>query len=239
MNSAIRSRISLLLIATLVAELWLGPVRAAQNPRPQRPELPLNTDLRLTRVAAPTTSSASTTPTKTTAKNQTPPDKQSAGTTSRYQATLTPKKTAVQQPLRAGLQFLYASFTNYQEPQQQTSRSVAGVPVKFSLDSLELGTLSAPGVTANPDGSIEVLTNSEGVAEVLFTAGSKRNKGKLTALAENAFEKATDTVTIEVVRPSPTKWLLLLGLAALITGVVVVVTKDKDKIKPLPPPTIP
>ncbi|MBI1762081.1 MAG: hypothetical protein HYR56_11680 [Acidobacteria bacterium] len=146
-----------------------------------------------------------------------------AGTTCSYATRLTvpgPSRSA----LNAPLQFLYASFTSTPAP-QESRRPAVGVPVKFTLSNPALGTLNTS----------EVETNAEGIAEVQFTANTDHQRGFLLATAGSAEKK----IPLEVVRPAPTKVLLIAGLLTLIAVVVTVVVTKKGDIKPLPPPVIP
>ena len=209
--------ISLLLIAALLAGLAPPRALAAEGPRPARPWWQ-NFDI----------SEAAFDP----ATNAFKCPKPGAPVTPKKQQTKTQGKRGfcIRRPagekrsgLPPGFQFVHASFTNAPPP-QTAYEPVVATRVTFRLDPSTLGTLD----------KAEVETNSEGIAEVTFTAGQQKAKGALVVTAGDS----SKAFPLEVVGRFPAKAVLLVGLAALVIGVVVVV-KGRDPITPVPPPKIP
>ncbi len=214
MNKSPTARISLFLIAALLAGLLPPAARAERVARPVLQNFDISEA-----AFDPATNAFKC---ATAAAQQTALKKHPTKSDNRRGFCIRRPAPARRAPSESGFQFMFASFTNAAPP--QGLEPVPQTRVRFSLAPQDLGTLDVA----------EATTNDEGIAVVTFTAGDKRAKGALIVAAGDTSKE----FPLEVVGRFPTKTLLLVGLAALVIGVVVVV-KGRDPIKPLPPPTIP
>ncbi len=214
MNKSLAARISLLLIAALLAGLLPPTLRA---------EAVNKTLLQNFDISEAAFDPATNAFKCVTAATQTALKKHPTKTANRRGFCIRRPAPARRAPSQSGFQFMFASFTNAAPPQQDYE-PVPQTRVRFSLAPQDLGTLDVT----------EATTNDAGIAIVTFTAGAKRAKGALLVAAGDTSKE----FPLEVVGRFPAKTLLLVGLAAVVIGVVVLV-KGRDPIKPLPPPTIP
>jgi hypothetical protein len=116
--------------------------------------------------------------------------------------------------------------------QGQGQEPVVNTPVSFVLTPATLGTI-------NPT---RTFTDANGIATANFLAGSRTGKGKLRITAEETGDFVDWDV--EVMSPfgywvSQNKALVAIGVtAAVAVPVVLVTTRNDNRIRPVPPPVI-
>jgi hypothetical protein len=111
------------------------------------------------------------------------------------------------------------------------------MPVSFTLAATPGEKLGRIGLGSLAGSNINMLTDSEGIASVPFTAGYVEGSTTITAVVEAT--GATWTGTISVVpgpRTGRTALWVAAAAAAIGVGVAIVkLTDDKDSITPVPP----
>lgn len=109
------------------------------------------------------------------------------------------------------------------------SRPVFGLPVTFSLNSIEGKAIGALGYGQNADNSYTVITDTQGIAVVPFKAGSKSGSVSISAAVEGSSDSNSNVVTVTASKPpfwasKDAAWAT--AAAIIITGIVVVATKE-------------
>lgn len=109
------------------------------------------------------------------------------------------------------------------------SRPVFGLPVTFSLNSVEGEAIGSLGYGQNADNSYTVITDTEGVATAPFKAGNKPGSVSISASVEGSGDSHNNVVTVTKDKGSfwhskDAAWVA--AAAIIITGIVVVATKE-------------